>query len=302
MSKAGAMPVLMLTAASIFWAGNAVMARAVFEDIEPFTLTLFRWLLAIALLLPFTWQHVRRDWSAITAAWGILSVLAILSVSIYATTMYIAAPTTEAINISLVGSITPAVVVLFSWLMNNERITLKQGVGFMIGLAGVIAVIARGEFENLTDLQFRVGDLIILVGVVSWAIYSILLKRYPLEMHSMSLLSAIFVIGTLAIVPFFVWEIAATGTVHVNLPGLVAIVYGAVCMSILSYVFFIRGVQALGPNKANAFGYLSPLFAALLAVAILGEAIRSYHFVAFILICLGVFLATASRRRVATTE
>jgi drug/metabolite transporter (DMT)-like permease len=302
MPRAGLIPVLMLTTACVFWAGNAVMARAVYEDIEPFTLTLFRWLLAIALLLPFTWRHVKRDWPAIVQAWRVLTALGILSVSIYATTMYIAAHTTEAINISLVGSVTPAVVVLFSWLMIGERINLRQGVGFMIGLVGVIAVIARGELENLADLQFRVGDLIILLGVVSWATYSVLLKRYPLKMHTMSLLSAIFVTGTVVIIPFFAWEIASTGNVHVNLPGLVAIVYGAVCMSILSYIFFIRGVQALGPNKANAFGYLVPLFAALLAVVVLGEAILSYHFVAFVLICLGVFLTTWSRRQVAAAE
>ena len=302
MSRAGLVPILMLTAASVFWAGNAVIARAVFDDIAPFTLTLFRWLLAIALLLPFTWRHVKGDWAAITAAWGILTVLAILSVSIYATAMYIAAQTTEAINISLVGSITPAVVVLFSWLMIGERIDRQQGIGFVVALIGVVAVIARGELENLTDLQFRIGDLIILVAVVSWAIYSVLLKRHPLDMHPMSLLSAIFVIGTVAIVPFFVWEVSSTGTVHVNLPGLAAIIYGAVCMSILTYVFFIRGVQELGPNKANAFGYLSPMFAALLAVALLGETIHSYHLAAFVLICLGVFLTTVTRRPVVASE
>ena len=120
-----------------------------FDDIAPFTLTLFRWLLAIALLLPFTWRHVKGDWVAITAAWGILTVLAILSVSIYATAMYIVAQTTEAINISLVGSITPAVVVLFSWLMIGERIDRQQGIGFVVALIGVVAVIARGELENL---------------------------------------------------------------------------------------------------------------------------------------------------------
>ena len=87
-----------------------------------------------------------------------------------------------------------------------------------------------------------------------------------------------------------------------NLPGLAAIIYGAVCMSILTYVFFIRWVQELGPNKANAFGYLSPMFAALLAVALLGETIHSYHLAAFVLICLGVFLTTVTRRPVVASE
>ncbi|MDA0261935.1 MAG: DMT family transporter, partial [Proteobacteria bacterium] len=173
---------------------------------------------------------------------------------------------------------------------------VKQGTGFVVGLAGVIVVIARGEIDNLAGLQIHIGDLVILIGVLAWAIYSVLIKRYPLPMHPMSLLTTIFIIGTLGIAPFFAWEVARGGVVHLNWPGFAAVVYGAVCMSILSYMFFIRGVQALGPNKANAFGYLAPFFAALLAVLLLDEPVRGYHFAGFILICSGVYLTTAGRR------
>ena len=296
MLSAGWTPILMLTTASLFWAGNVVMARAVFTEIEPFTVTLFRWLVAIALLLPFTWRYVKRDWPVIRSALGVLSTLGFLSVSIYATTVYIAAHTTGAINISLVGSITPALVVLTSWLMIGERIDLKQGIGFFLAFVGVVAVIARGEFGNLSGLEIRIGDLVILIGVVSWSLYSVLLKRHPLALHPMSLLSVLFVVGTLGIVPFFAWEITSVGGIRVNWWGFIAIIYGAVCTSILAYLFFIRGVQALGPNKANAFGYLAPLFSALLAVTLLGEPLRPYHFAGFVLICSGVYLTTATQR------
>ncbi len=288
--------VLMLIAASAMWAGNSVVARAVHQDIEPFTLTVLRWALATVLLLPFTWRHVWRDWPTIAVSWKPLCALATLSVSVYTSAVYIAAHTTDAINISLVGSVTPAAAVLMSWLLIRERVTWLQSLGFLIGLAGVVAVIARGEVGNLMGLQVRAGDLVVLVGVFSWAVYSVLLKRHPLALHPMSLLSVMFVIGTLAIVPFFAWEAATSGGVHVNGPGLAAILYGAVGTSILCYFFFIRGVQVLGPNRANAFGYLSPLFAGLLAVAFLGEPIRIYHLAGFVLICSGVYLTTIGRR------
>jgi len=278
------------------WAGNSVVARAVHEDIEPFTLTVLRWALATVLLLPFTWRHVRRDWPTIAVSWAPLCALATLSVSVYTSAVYIAAHTTDALNISLVGSVTPAAAVLMSWLLIRDRVTWLQSLGFLIGLAGVVAVIARGEVGNLIGLQMRAGDLVVLVAVFSWAVYSVLIKRCSLALHPMSLLSVMFVIGTLVIVPFFAWEVMTSGGFHVNGPGLAAILYGAVGTSILCYFFFIRGVQALGPNRANAFGYLSPLFAGLLAVAFLGEPIRSYHFAGFVLICSGVYLTTMGRR------
>jgi drug/metabolite transporter (DMT)-like permease len=149
----------------------------------------------------------------------------------------------------------------------------------------------------LIDLRFAPGDLLMIGAVVAWAVYSVLLKQRSLPVHHLSLLTALFVAGFVGTAPFFAWELAAGEPLRINLASLAAIAYGALFMSIGAYFCFNRGVAALGPNIANAYGYLAPLFAALFAVPFLGETLQPYHGASFALIVLGVYLATVKRGR-----
>lgn len=288
-------PAILLAFASLFWGANTVVARAVTNDIGPLSISFWRWLLAVVLLLPFTIRHVRKDWQVLVANAGFITVLGFSSVTAYTASIYIAAQTTQAINLSLIGSTVPAFAIAGSWLALGERVTWLQAIGFAVGFLGVGLVVCRGDLDVLINFRFATGDLVLLVGVALWAIYSVLLKIRALPVHSLSLLTATFVTGFLGTVPLFAWELAAGEPLRMNLPALLAIIYGAVFMSIGAYFCFTRGVAALGPNKANAFGYLAPLFSALLAVPLLDETFALYHGLSFALIVLGVYLATTKR-------
>ena len=294
--RALASPGLSLVYASVFWGANAVVARAVIHDIDPFSLTFWRWLLAVIVLLPFVWTYLRKDWPEIVRNAGLITLLGLSSVTAYTITFYVASQTTPAINLSLIGSTIPAFSIAAAWIWLGERVTPTQGAGFAVGFLGVVVVICRGDVSVLAEFRIATGDIVLMVGVITWAAYSILLKIRDLKIHRMSLLCGVFITGFVGTIPFFAWEVAVNDSaVRINLPALLSIVYGALFMSIGAYFCFMRGVAALGANKANAYGYLAPMFAAVFAVGFLGEEFALYHVLSFALIVVGVYLATATR-------
>ena len=284
-------PVL-LTLVSVFWAGNTIVARASIYDITPFTLNFWRWAVALALLAPFTLPHVRRDMPIIVAHWRLLGLLGLLSVSIYSAALYLAVQTAEAITISVIGAATPVASVIAAGLIIREPITRREAIGFLIALAGLLPVISRGDLGVLLGLQFGVGEMFMLFGVATWGVYSALIKRCPEQLHPLSLVTVVVASGLVGIVPFYVWEVAQGVPVALTAGGVLAILYGAVFTSVLSYIFFLRGVAEIGPNRANLYGYLAPLFAGLFAVVLLDESLALYHFAGLGLILFGVYYAT----------
>lgn len=285
-------PALLLSVVMLWWGGNVVVARAVVGEIEPHSLNFWRWILAVLLLAPFAWAHVRRDWGLITAHWPLLALLGATGVSLFSAMIYIAVHTTDAINATLVGSMTPVATVIASWIIFRIRISGREALGFVTAFAGVALVICQGDLAVLGTLEFRVGDLLMLVAVSAWAVYAVMLKRVPAGLHPLSLLMAIMVTGVVFISPFFAWEIGRGASLAVNLPGLLAILYGAVFVSVLGYALFNRACEVVGANRANLFSYLAPVFAALLAAVFLGEAFEPHHLIGLTLIFAGIYLAT----------
>ena len=286
-----AAPVL-LTLASVFWAGNAIVARASIHDITPFTLNFWRWAVALMLLAPFTLAHVRRDVPIIAAHAPLLGLLGLLSVSIYSATVYLAAQTAEAITLSVIGAATPVASVIAAGFIIREPVSRREVIGFLIALAGLLPVISRGDLSVLLGLQFGVGEMFMLFGVATWGVYSALIKRCPAQLHPLSLVTVVVASGLVGVVPFYVWEVAQGVPLVPTTGGGLAILYGAVFPSVLTYIFFLRGVAEIGPNRANLYSYLAPLFAGLFAVVLLGESLAFYHFAGLGLIFFGVYYAT----------
>ena len=285
-------PALLLTVVMLWWGSNVVVARAVVGEIDPHSLNFWRWILAVVLLAPFAWGHVRRDWRLLRAHWPLLALLGLTGVSIFSATIYIAVHSTNAINALLVGSMTPVATVIASWLILRIGVSGRETLGFVIAFAGVLAVICQGDPAILATLEFRTGDLLMLIAISSWAVYAVFLKRVPSGLHPLSLLMAVMVAGVVFISPLFAWEISRGASLAVNLPGLLAILYGAVFVSVLGYILFNKACEAIGANRANLFSYLAPIFGALLAVIFLGEAFELYHLFGLVLIFVGIYLAT----------
>jgi drug/metabolite transporter (DMT)-like permease len=289
-------PYVLLTLCMLFWAGNAVVGKAVVGVVPPLSLSFLRWLIALAIIVPFGLTHVRNDFSAVRAQWRTLFMLALFSVVAFNTLLYVALKWTTAINASLVGATGPAVIPLIAWILLRERVSPRQAVGIAVSFVGVLIVITRGELGVLANLGFNQGDLLVLSAVVAWSIYSVLLRRHSASLHPLTFLTVTFAFGLAIITPFSAWEYANGARMHLSALSLGGIAYVGIFPSLFSFLFWNRGVTAIGASRAAQFLYLVPVFAAALAIVFLGESLEFYHVVGIALIFVGLQAATRKSR------
>jgi drug/metabolite transporter (DMT)-like permease len=289
-----------MTLPPLLWAGNAVVGRLAVGSVPPLMLNALRWTLALLLLLPLG-RHALRDRRAIAARWRYLLALGLLGVGSYNALQYLALVTTTPINVTLIAAGTPVWMLAVGALFHGEHPTPRQLLGAALSLAGVALVIGRGDLGALARIHFVVGDLYVVAATIAWAFYSWMLARPPASMQppqrpdwdwaGMLLLQTLFGLlgaGTAAGV-----EMAVTHAgVHWNGWVLLALLYVAVGPSIIAYRCWGLGVAQGGPALASFFGNLTPVFAAVLSAAALGEAPRWFHAAAFALIAGGIYVSS----------
>lgn len=280
---------LLLTLAALFWAGNAFVGRALHADVPPVTFAFWRWALASFFLLTFTWRQVRADLTVLRAAWPIVLILAILGVSGFATLLYIAAQTTTATNIALIQTAMPALIVLLGLVIFGERSTPHGVLGVTLSMLGAAVIVLHGNPMSLANRHVVPGDAWMLLAVLFYALYSVLLRKRP-TVHPLSLLTAIIVVGTLVLLPLYVLESITQGTPHFSMSLAAGTLYVAIFPSILSFLFWNRGVEIIGASRAGLFICLVPVFASALAIAFLHESLHIYHLIGLALIVGGFIL------------
>lgn len=282
--------VLLLVLTNLFWAASMVIGRAVHELVPPVALAFWRWLIALILVLPFAWPQLRRDWPALLRQWRLMLLLGTFGIGAYNSITYIGLQTTTALNALLMQSATPLAILLCSFVLFRERPSIRQVVAVLISLLGVAVIAGEGSPQALR-LSVNRGDGFILLGIAIYAIYAALLRRRP-AVHPLSFLAATFAIGTANLLPFYVWERMSGATLHATPGALLAILFLGVFPAFIAYLFFNRGVELIGANRAGQFIHLIPVFGSLLAVVALGESFHFYHLAGILLIAAGILLAT----------
>jgi drug/metabolite transporter (DMT)-like permease len=287
---------LLLTLPPMLWAGNAVVARLVAPLVPPLTLNFLRWAAAFVLLLPFAWRLLRRT-SPIWPRMRRYAALGLLGIGCYNALQYMAVRTSTPINVTLVASSLPFFMLGLGALFFGQRITGRQLVGGALSIAGVLVVLCRGDAAQLANVHFVIGDLYILLATAAWALYSWLLTRGgdPPEVRSdwAGFLMAQLVPGLAWSALFAAGEtLVTTQAIQWGWPLAAALAYVATGPAILAYRSWGLGVQRVGPNIAGFFSNLTPLFAALLSAAFLGEPPRPFHALAFVLIVAGIVVSS----------
>jgi drug/metabolite transporter (DMT)-like permease len=291
-------PYLLLTLAVFFWALNSVLGRYMRAEVPPIGLAFWRWAGASLLLLPFAGRRLYRQRRLIYRHLPLLLFLSLTGVAMFNTLLYTGLQTTTALNAFLVQALMPVLIMFFSFLLFRERITWLQGVGVVFSLVGVIGVIARGDFAILVALAVNRGDLLILVAVIGYALYTVTLRRLPQELHPLSFLAFTFVAGTLMLLPFYLHEHFHVKSLQLNLPTLSTVAYVVIFPALVSYFCYNRGVELLGANRAGLFIHLIPVFGTIMAILFLGEVFRWYHGIGFLLVFAGILLTLFRSRRV----
>lgn len=287
---------LLLILPPLFWAGNSVLARGIAELIPPVAMSFWRWAIALGILLPFTWKQFRSDWPQVRQNWRIISLIGLLGISSFNTLLYTAAHTTSAINIALTQSVMPAVIVLFSYLLFRERVSKLQLVAVLLCILGAGFIVMRGDWQRLQQLSFVSGDLLMLLAICLYALYSVMLRKRP-AIHPLSFLTATFLVGVVTLLPLYLWELTTVAPLQMNWQITLSLLYVGLCPSIIAYLCWNRGIELIGANRAGLFINLIPLFASLMAVLFLNETFQGYHLYGIFFIVAGLALFNWPRRK-----
>ena len=287
---------LLLTIPPLMWAGNAVVGRVVGPMVPPMTLNLLRWALAALFLLPLA-ASVLQPGSGLWSHWRRFSLLGLLSVGGYNALQYLALHTSTAINVTLVAASTPVWMLLIGRSFFGARISTRQWLGAALSLSGVLLVLSRGELDILLKLRLVPGDFYVLLASVAWAFYSWMLTqpgKDPASIRSnwatFLMAQIVFGLGWSALFAAGEWALTDARILW-SWPLAAALLFIALGPALLAYRCWGAGVSRAGPTLASFFANLTPLFAALLSSALLGETPHAYHVIAFGLLVGGIVVS-----------
>lgn len=278
------------------WATNYLIARSAPGVIAPNMLAGQRWLLAALLFCALTHRELWAQRHAVLADWRRTLVLGTLGMWICGAWVYLAGQTTSAVNIALIYALAPVLIVLVSRLWLKEPFSLVQALGVALALAGVLHVVLQGEWGQLAQVQWVVGDAWVLGAALSWTFFSILLKRWSSPLSESARLGAIAIAGVLVILPFAAWEAVTAVEPAFSLNGLLLALAGALLPGYAAYLGYSVMLRELGPARVSVVLYLGPPYGALLAWLVLGESIHWYHAVGLLLIVPGIYLVNRRPR------
>ena len=287
----------LLTTVMLLWGSNVIIGRYIAGDWSPFALSVWRWGLALVLVLPFTLMPAWRHRAVIRHHWRLLLILGVLGVGLFNTMLYVALNYTTAINVALINSTTPIAILLLSRLLIGARMSPRVVAGVVLGLIGAALIITRGDPLSVLSLGFNIGDVIQSVAVVCWALYSVLLQRHPMRLPPLTLQLALIAVGLPVVILIFL----VMPTIGTAMPrhgwDWTLIVYLAVAVSLGSTLLWYLSVKSVGARVAGFFNYLTPPIVAVLSMVFLDEHLRPFHAVGFVLILGGILLATLSARK-----
>ncbi len=289
--------ILFLIIAQLLWSGNFVVGRAVSTEIAPLTLSFWRWTLALACLFPFTVFSLKKDWHLFRPVIGKMIVLGLLSVASFNTLLYFGLQTTTATNAALFNSMIPVIIIGLSFMVFGDRIRSIQAVGIVISFCGVLTLLVRGQPENLLNLTLNSGDLFVLGAVMSWSLYSLLLRWKPTGASPFSFILLSVLIGEVALGMLYLPGWIESAPLEMTTNNLLAVFYAGVPVSIVAFICWNEGVKHVGASLAGQFIHLLPVFAATLAILLLGEAPEVYHAIGAALIGFGVWLSVRKKRK-----
>ena len=287
---------LLLILTNLFWAGNWIVGRAVRNEVPPIALAFWRWAIALALILPLAWPHLRAQWPLLRGKWRWIVMFGVLGTGFYNALAYLGLQHTTATNGLLLNSFVPVIIVALSWVFLGKQLRAVEWIGVCASLLGVLSIIARGDPPVLLDLRPNVGDLWVLASAVAWAVYTLLLPHRPAALHPYAFLAAITVVGLIAMLPLYAWEVSSGRLIRPSLAAFSAIGYTGIFPAFLGYLMWNRGVVEVGASRAGLFMHLMTPFGILLSIIFLDEQPKSYHLAGIALIFGGIFLTTRYRR------
>lgn len=286
--------------APVFFSSNLIFGRGITGEMGPFTTALIRWAGSALVMSPIVWRHRRECLAFVRRHTVLWLVLGILGMGICGGVVYWALTLTTASNATLIYTTSSLFIILFEWLFAGRGIRLGEIAGMVIAFTGVAAIVLKGDLAAILHLRFNLGDLAILVAAISFAVYSILLRRPGIRaMPPLPLFGLLALSGAIVLLPPGIAEIVSGGLLP-DTPKDFAMLGGIILFaSLAAFYCFQHAVHVFGAGIAGMTLYLMPPTSILMAVIFLGETFERYHAAGIILVTSGLVLATAPRRRTA---
>lgn len=290
-----------LTLTTLFWGGNVVAGKLAVGHIEPNALMILRWTGALLVVLPFAIAPVRRDWPVLRHRWWFFLFYGAVGFATFNVLVYVAAHHTSGVNAAIEQVTINIFVMLFNFVLFRTRVAGLQLVGVALTILGVAITASHGDLGRLLALEIDVGDLLVILASLAYAIYSIALRWKP-QTHWMSFFAAA-VVGAILASIFYQQVIGGgVGAFFAQLPeittlGWIIVAYTVLLPSVISQVLYVRGVEMIGSNRASLFINLIPIFGTIGSVLVLGERLEGFHLVAAALVIIGIVLAELAVRR-----
>jgi len=288
---------LFLTLAALFWSGNFIVGKvASFYNIPPFSLNFYRWLFAFLILLPFTYQEVINNKDYILRNIGLFIVLGVTSITIFNSIVYYSLYYTQVISGILMISTIPVWILFFASVLKIEKTNIFQISGVILSLTGVLFIITKADIKLIKELEFNKGDLSMVIGMLSWAIYSALLRKKIHPISQLATLEIIIICGFIFLTPIYFIEMSLGNKIVLELPFILTLSYVVLFPGIFAFLFWIKGIDIIGANRSGVFLHLMTIFGALMAIVILGEKFMFYHFLGAIFIIAGITLSNKVKK------
>jgi drug/metabolite transporter (DMT)-like permease len=282
--------VLFALLATVLWSVNMVIASGIKGHIPPIGLAFWRWTIACIVLAPFALKSSIEDWKIIKKNIRYLMLTALLGITIFNTMIYFAGKTTSAVNLSLIAISIPLFIVAISRIAFKEKVSKKKLIGIATIITGVLVLITKGSLQTLLHINFSIGDLLMLVACFFFACYTILVRQKPYDLTPKVFLFSVFVIGTIFLLPFYIWEHLFYKKVIFDTKTILATSYVGIFASLLSYYLWNEAIRLIGTSKTALIYYLIPVFSGILAYFFLGQPIVITQIISMGIIITGLLI------------
>ncbi|MBV9567746.1 MAG: DMT family transporter [Hyphomicrobiales bacterium] len=290
LSRLNHQPYVLIGLSALMWGGNVIAGRLAVGQISPMSVTCVRWFIVCLLFSVMLRKQLLAEWPIVQPHVRRLALLGGIGFTLFNALFYVGAQYTSAVNMAVLQGTFPALVILGMALLFGTAITRVQALGVLVTFCGVAIIASKGELAALLALTFNRGDVLILIATTIFAGYTIGLRDRP-KASGLVVFAVLATAAFVTSVPFLAAEIFIGASYWPSFEGVCVLIYVAIGPSLLAQVFYLRGVELIGPSRTGVFYNLVPLFGALLAVLILGEPFHLYHAIAFVLVLGGIWLA-----------
>ena len=281
-----------LVLATLFWSGNFIVGKfATLFEIPPLSLNFYRWVMVWFILIPFTFKEILNKKNYIKENWLLISFMGVITISTFNSVVYFALNYTQVINAVLMLAGIPAVVMILSSIMNIEKSNIFQMIGLILSIFGVGTIISNADIQKILSLNFNKGDLWMLVCVLSWSLYSTLLKKRKFKLSQFTFIQLMVTVGLIFLIPQYFYERSIGLEIQINKFSIAILLYVVIFPAIAAYYCWQKAIELIGPNRSAIFVQLMPLFSALMAILIFREKFQLYHLIGGFFIVSGIYLS-----------